>query len=130
MSTGADIAAARIIGADYVYMGTRFLIADEGSASETYKEMLIKSTIEDIVYTDAITGVKANFLLPSLQANHIDLSLLGQRTLDSPKLSDPKAWKHIFSAGHGIATIQERQSIREIIEQLKTEYDQARSLSE
>lgn len=127
ISTGADIAAARIIGADYAYMGTRFLIADEGSASETYKEMLIESTIEDIIYTDAITGVKANFLLPSLQANGIDLAQLGQNTLDSSKLSDPKAWKHIFSAGHGVATIQKRQTIREILEQLKTEYDQALS---
>ncbi|WP_309118173.1 nitronate monooxygenase [Paenibacillus sp.] len=126
ISTGADIAAARVAGADYAYMGTRFLAADEGSASDAYKEMVIQSSIEDIVYTDAITGVHANFLLPSLRASRIDIARRDRGNADSPRMTEHKAWKTIFSAGQGVAAVRERQSVRDIVAQLESEYEEAR----
>ncbi|MFF5996140.1 nitronate monooxygenase [Lysinibacillus sp. KU-BSD001] len=124
ISTGADIAAARAIGADYAYMGTRFIVAEEGNAPDTYKEMIINSSSEDIVYTDAISGVNANFLIPSLTASGINVSELtsGKGKMD---FDDHKAWRDIFSAGQGVAAISECQSIAQIVSQLKAEYEEA-----
>ncbi|TLS52713.1 nitronate monooxygenase [Paenibacillus antri] len=126
VSTGADIAAARVVGADYVYMGTRFLAADEGSASDAFKEMVMQSSIEDIVYTDAVTGVHANFLLPSLQASNIDIAAPGRGKADMAGMTEHKAWKAIFSAGQGVGAVRERQSVRDIVAQLTREYEEAR----
>lgn len=124
LSSGADIAAARAIGADYAYMGTRFIVAEEGNASDAYKDMIINSSSEDIIYTDAISGVNANFLIPSLTASGINVTDLtsGKGKMD---FDNHKAWRDIFSAGQGVAAITERQTVAKIIEQLKVEYEEA-----
>ena len=72
ISTGRDILAARILGADLVYMGTRFLASKESLASSEYRKILFESTTEDIIYTDVFSGVNANYLIPSLQRVGID----------------------------------------------------------
>ncbi|MFT3998189.1 MAG: nitronate monooxygenase, partial [Asticcacaulis sp.] len=80
LSTGSDIAAAVMMGADFAYMGTRFIATQEAMASEGYKAMLTQSSAKDIVYTPAISGVPASFLLPSLEEHGITKDMLRDMT--------------------------------------------------
>lgn len=126
LSTGADIAAARLMGVDYAYMGTRFIAAEESDAQEEYKQMVIESTIEDILYTDSFSGVHANVLIPSLLKEGIDpATLKPKEEVDLSHLVDVKAWRDIWSAGHGVTTVTKRETTREIVETLHREYEES-----
>jgi nitronate monooxygenase len=104
MSTGRDIAAARAMGADMAYVGTRFIATQESLASPAYKEMLVDSAMADIVYTPNLSGVGANFLRPSIRAAGLDPDdLPAHGDIDLSK--EAKTWKNIWSAGHGVGTI-------------------------
>src|SRR5690606_30291178 len=93
LSTGADVAAAKMMGADYAYMGTRFLAAEESNAPEDYKQMVIDSSIEDILYTDSFSGVPVNVLIPSLIKQGIDpKTLKPKEEIDLSHLVNAKAW--------------------------------------
>lgn len=123
LSSGKDIAAARLMGADYAYMGTRFLAAEESSASEDYKQMVIDSTIEDVLYTDSFSGVPVNVLIPSLIRQGIDPAALQRKSeVDLSHLVNAKAWRDIWSAGHGVTTVTKRETTKEIVETLIAEY--------
>lgn len=125
LSTGADVAAAKLMGADYAYMGTRFLAAEESSAPEDYKQMVIDSTIEDILYTDSFSGVPVNVLVPSLIKQGIDpKTLKPKEEIDLSHLVNAKAWRDIWSAGHGVTTITKRETTKEIVETLIAEYEE------
>ncbi|MGN4124611.1 NAD(P)H-dependent flavin oxidoreductase [Lysinibacillus sphaericus] len=127
ISSGADVLAAQIIGADYAYMGTRFLACDDGNAPEDYKNMVISSKTDDILYTDAFSGVHVNVLIPSLLKEGIDPSTLKPREdNDLTHLVNAKAWRDIWSAGHGVTNIERRESVREIITTLQEEYETAK----
>ncbi|OZS78129.1 NAD(P)H-dependent flavin oxidoreductase [Chryseomicrobium aureum] len=127
ISTGQDILAAQVLGADLVYMGTRFIATQESIAFPEYKEMLTKSTTEDILYTDAFSGVHANYLIPSLKNNHIDPSTLKKKeSVDLGHMIDPKAWRDIWSAGHGVTVVKETQPVSTLIQTLKGEYMKAK----
>ena len=127
ISTGEDILAARILGADLVYMGTRFIATQESSASEEYRQMLIESTLEDLIYTDAISGIKGNYLLPSLQKAGFDVENLMKKDSIDLSFSDSKAkaWKDIWSAGQGLGSIKKISTIKEVVEDLKAEYQKS-----
>lgn len=126
ISSGQDIAAAQLIGADYAYIGTRFMTAAESNTSEELKDMLITSEIEDVLYTDAFSGVHANYLIPSIVQAGIDpKTLTSKGKLDFSGMTDAKAWKDIWSAGQGIGNVTKRQTIAEIAQQLQQEYDEA-----
>ncbi|RZT21346.1 NAD(P)H-dependent flavin oxidoreductase [Fictibacillus sp. BK138] len=126
ISTGEEIMAAKILGADLVYMGTRFIATEESSASEEYQQMLVDSTLEDLIYTDAISGINGNYLLPSLQKAGMDIENLKKKEVDlSFSESKAKAWKDIWSAGQGVGSIKKISTIKEVIEELKTEYKNA-----
>jgi nitronate monooxygenase len=127
ISTGEEILAAKILGADLVYMGTRFIATKESSASEEYRQMLIESTLEDLIYTDAISGIKGNYLLPSLKKAGYDVeNMLKKDSVDlSFSESKAKAWKDIWSAGQGVGNIKKISTIKEVVEELKTEYKYA-----
>ena len=125
ISTGRDILAARILGADLVYMGTRFLASKESLASSEYRKILFESTTEDIMYTDVFSGVNANYLIPSLQRVGIDPKQLPTKEFFyESKAADIalKAWKDIWSAGHGVGAIKKEETVAEIIDTLKREY--------
>jgi nitronate monooxygenase len=124
MSTGKDIAAAKLMGADYAYIGTRFLAAEESNAEDEYKQMVIDASTNDILYTNAFSGVHANLLIPSLIKQGIDpTSLKAREDVDLSHLVDVKAWRDIWSAGHGVTTVEKRETMKEIIEQLTEEYE-------
>lgn len=125
ISTGTDVAAAKLMGADYVYMGTRFLAAEESSAQEAYKQMVIDSTITDVIYTNSFSGLHANFLIPSLIKEGIDPETLKPREdIDLSHLVNVKAWRDLWSAGQGVTTVKKRETTKEIIGVLKEEYEE------
>ncbi|MFC4713255.1 NAD(P)H-dependent flavin oxidoreductase [Planococcus dechangensis] len=123
LSSGADVAASRLMGADYAYMGTRFLAVEESSAPEEYKQMVIDSSIEDVLYTDSFSGVPVNVLIPSLEKQGIDPKTLKPRKdIDLSHLVNAKAWRDIWSAGHGVTTVTKRETVKEVVDQLEREY--------
>lgn len=129
ISTGNEILAAQLVGADFAYMGTRFIATKECLAQDDYKQMVINSGISDVIYTDGVSGVNANFLLKSIENARIDLT--EKKEEDFSKLSgeNAKAWKDIWSAGHGVTEINSVLSVSDLVEQLKTEYKSALNFS-
>ena len=116
------------MGADLAYMGTRFINVEESRADESYQNMIIDSGASDIVYTAAISGVAANFLRSSLEAMGITEELWNHKAkidfgseLDAAK-AEAKAWKTIWSAGQGVATISDVPTTAELIERTKDEF--------
>lgn len=131
ISTGRDVAAAIAMGADLAYMGTRFIATHEASAQPEYKQMLVDAHSEDIIYTPAVSGIPANFMRQSLEANGFDLNALTDAaSVDFGKKltvgDDVKAWKTVWSAGHGVGAIVDEPSVHELVERLVTEFEQAR----
>ncbi|MDQ0269767.1 NAD(P)H-dependent flavin oxidoreductase [Cytobacillus purgationiresistens] len=127
ISKGEDILAAEILGADIAYMGTRFITAKESLAQNEYKQMIIDSGIDDIIYTDAFSGVNANYLIPSIINSGLDPANLVKKEINFGELNNKvKAWRDVWGAGQGIGSIHEVQSIEEITAELKQQYNQAR----
>ncbi|MBL8628550.1 MAG: nitronate monooxygenase [Rhodospirillaceae bacterium] len=129
---GAGVRAAEVLGADFGYMGTRFIATEESLASDHYRDMLAKSTEEDIVLTPHFTGVPANYLKASITNMGLDPSQLtaGERNFDSAGLSNQKvkAWRDIWSAGHGVRAIKKTVSVADLVADLKRGYDAARKV--
>lgn len=127
IGAGKHIKAAQILGADYAYMGTRFIATKESQAQEDYKKMLVEAEATDIIHTPAVSGVPANFMRQSLVKNgYEDTKKKGEVDFgDKLTLDDEaKAWKDVWSAGHGVSQIHEVPSVKELVERLKTEYEQ------
>lgn len=127
MMTGEMLRAAQVMGADLAYMGTRFIAAQESAADPRYKQMLIDCTFRDIVLTDAITGAPANKLRPSLIAAGLDPDNLPVKSAFDLHYAEkqPKAWKDIWSAGHGVAAVHAVEDTSTIVGRLKREYARA-----
>src|SRR5258708_25092777 len=110
MSSGADVLATRALGADLAYLGTRFIATDEGNAPPEYKQMLIDSAAEDIVYTSLFSGVNGNYLRGSVERAGLDPEHLPEA--DKTKMNfgtggntAAKAWRGIWSAGQSVTGI-------------------------
>jgi nitronate monooxygenase len=117
------IRAALELGADFAYMGTRFIAAPESQVSDENRAMLIRTRMEDIVTTRAVTGIASNWMRESLElAGFTPESLEEKKKIDFSNLQDVKAWKHIWGAGHAIGTTQSVQTIAEIVEELVSEF--------
>jgi nitronate monooxygenase len=112
ISTGRQIAASLALGAELVYMGTRFIASTECGAVDAYKQAVVDCGPEDIVYTDKVSGVHANFIASTVP---------GLRP-DAEDASDMKRWKDIWSAGQGVAEINEVQPIEQIVESMVREF--------
>lgn len=126
MTTGADILAAEAMGADFAYMGTRFICTQESSADPAYKQMVIDAKASDIIYTSAVSGVPANFLKPSLEAAGFDIEKLKKDGGTSAKLKpitdEASAWKTIWSAGQGAVNIDDVPTVKDLTDRLKQEH--------
>jgi nitronate monooxygenase len=121
ISTGRQIAAARLMGADLAYLGTRFIATREAMVDPRYKEMVVGAAAADIVCTPNISGAPASFLRPSIVANGLDpenLPPVGELDVNR----DRKAWKTIWSAGHGIGAINDVPPAASLCERLLAEY--------
>jgi nitronate monooxygenase len=125
LSTGRDVAAARMMGCDFAYMGTRFIATTESEAQAHYKEMIVESGSMDITYTPAVSGIPANFLTPSLVENGIDPKSLPEHKLDMGE--EAKAWKTVWSAGQGSGAVHDVLPVADLVARLRAEYADAAS---
>ncbi|HEY2421147.1 MAG TPA: nitronate monooxygenase, partial [Neobacillus sp.] len=129
ISTGKGILAAQAAGADLAYMGTRFIVATESMAQDAYRVMLVEATQEDIILTDAFSGVNANMLKPSIINAGLDPNQLVKKEKvefdNMQKGTKAKAWRDIWSAGHGVGAIDKIETSAAIIDRLEAEYNEA-----
>lgn len=125
IADGAAVRAAEVMGADLAYLGTRFIATRESAAADAYKRMVVDCRAQDVVYTDAVSGTNANFMWPSLERAGYDRAALsvaaGKGRLHALS-SEAKAWRDVWSAGHGVATIHDVPSVAELVERLAAEY--------
>lgn len=129
ISTGGAVLAAQAMGADFAYIGSAFIATEEARAAEAYKQAIVDSDSDDIVYSNLFTGVHGNYLAPSIRNAGLDPEKL--------PISDPtamnfagdktKAWKDIWGCGQGIGAITKIQSAADYVAQLKREYASARA---
>ena len=137
ISTGKDILASQVLGADYAYMGTRFIATEEASASDEYKKMVVDSKANDVIYTPEFTGVNATFLRGSIEKVGINPNNVSGPSYKRPnkiwlfykhwKMKKVKKWKDLWSAGQGVTSINKVQSVEKCVEQLYEEYHQAKN---
>lgn len=130
IATGGSIAAAQAMGADLAYIGTRFIASKEANAAQGYKDEIIESSGEDIVYSPLFTGVHGNYLRGSIEKAGLDPDNLPTADKSSMNFgsggnTDAKAWKDIWGAGQGVGSIHDAPSVAEIVDQLKAEYNEA-----
>ncbi len=125
INDGYGIRAAEVLGADFSYMGTRFIGTEEAQVPEDYKRMLVESTIKDVIYSDYFTGVHANYLRGSLENLGIDVKKMQGKEKVDLDLGNTNAWKDVWSAGHGVAGIHNILPMEQLVQQLLAEYRQA-----
>src|SRR5258706_100203 len=133
IGNGRAIRAARLLGADFAYIGSAFIATLEANAVEGYKQMITASTAEDIVYSNLFTGVHGNYLKPSIVAAGMDPENLPES--DASKMSfgtdasgeraKPKAWKEIWGSGQGVGSVGKILPAAELIARFRKEYAEA-----
>ena len=130
INDGFQVRAAEALGADLAYVGTRFVASEESGASEAYKEMLLRSEVRDLVYTDRLSGIGCNFLKPSLDRWGIDPAKLPPKKPDLSSLVDTEArlWRDIWTAGHGVGGITSIRKVADIVEDMAAGYRSACAL--
>jgi len=131
MSSGSDVLAAQAIGADLAYMGTRFIATEEANAVPGYKEMLVESKAQDIVYSSLFTGVHGSYLKSSIRNAGMDPDNLPEgdkAAMDFGKAdkSEAKVWKDIWGAGQGVGDIDEIIPVEDLVMRMEREYIAAR----
>ncbi len=128
IATGDAILAAQAMGADFAYIGSAFIATHEARAADAYKQAIVDSNSDDIVYSNLFTGVHGNYLAPSIRAAGLDPENLPES--DPSKMNfggdAKKAWKDIWGCGQGIGAIQSVQSTAELVAQFKAQYQAAR----
>jgi nitronate monooxygenase len=133
MGNGRAIRAARVLGADFAYIGSAFIATSEANAPENYKGMIASSSADDIVYSNLFTGVHGNYLKPSIVAAGMDPdnlpvsdpSKMNFGTDASGERNKPKAWKEIWGSGQGIGSIDKVQPVADLVARFKAEYEAA-----
>ena len=130
ISTGGDVLAARAAGADLAYMGTRFIATEEAEAPPDFKDMIVRATSDDVVYTPCFSVVNGNFLRESIRRAGLDPDHLGDakgRSLEISKESGSRAWRDVWSAGHGVGTIDDIPTVAGLVDRLEREFEDARA---
>ena len=130
IASGGAVLAAQAMGADFAYIGSAFIATEEARAVDGYKQMIIDSTSDDIVYSNLFTGVHGNYLKGSIVAAGLDpdnLALGDASTMDFAGAASKKAWKDIWGCGQGIGHIRQVVPAEVLIERLAAEYRAARA---
>ncbi|MGF6904747.1 NAD(P)H-dependent flavin oxidoreductase [Paraburkholderia sp. GAS348] len=125
VSTGAHTRAAQQIGADFGVLGTRFIAAEESMAQPAYRDMLVDSNMEDLVASKAVSGVLANWLRPTLERAGlaaVEVSEAKKIDFSGDISTAPKAWKDVWSAGHGVGAVTAVEPLSKIVDRLAQEY--------
>jgi nitronate monooxygenase len=132
IATGDAVLAAQAMGADLGYIGSAFIATTEARASDDYKQSIVDSRADDIVYSDLFTGVHGNYLKPSVRAAGLDPDNLPKGDVSTMNFasggaSSVKAWKDIWGCGQGISAVKEVVPAAKVVERLKREYAAARA---
>jgi nitronate monooxygenase len=136
VSDGYALWTAHVLDCDLAYMGTKFIATDESLADPAYKQMLVESSMDDVMLTQAFTGLDTNMLRPSIIAAGLDpASLLSRVSAEEAAKNfshealrpGPRRYKDIWSAGHSVSGVARIQNAAELIEQTWQEYQDARS---
>ena len=129
IASGGTVLAAQAMGADFAYIGSAFIATEEARASDAYKQAIVDSNSDDIIYSNLFTGVHGNYLAASIRAAGMDPDKLPES--DASKMNfggdKSKAWKDIWGCGQGIGAVSKVQSTADFVAQLKREYAQARA---
>ena len=129
IASGSAVLAAQAMGADFAYIGSAFIATEEARAVEAYKQAIVGSNSDDIVYSNLFTGIHGNYLAPSIRSAGLDPDHLPDS--DPSKMNfagdATKAWKDIWGCGQGIGAVDKVQSAGDFIAQLKREYMNARA---
>ncbi len=132
VTDGASLAAARVLGCDLAYMGTRFIATRESMVSDAYRQMLVDSTLDDVILTKAFTGLDASMLRPSIVAAGLDPSRLDESVSEArarEKFSrnasseGPRRWTDVWSAGHSVSGVHAVTGAAELIENIIGQYE-------
>ena len=131
IATGDAVLAAQAMGADFAYIGSRWLATKESNVDEAYRQAIVDSSAADIVYTNLFTGVHGNYLKGSIIAAGLDPDNLpaadkSKMNFGSGGGTKAKAWRDIWGAGQGVGLMDEVLSVAEVMEKLKAEYAAAR----
>jgi nitronate monooxygenase len=134
ITDGAGVLAAEAMGADFAYVGTRFIATREANATEAYKQGIVAAQATDVVYTPYFTGVHGNYLRQSIVNAGLDPENLPERDKTSmdfgtgkDKGAGKKPWKDIWGVGQGVGNIEDAPSTAEVVARLRHEYAQARA---
>ena len=142
ISHGASVLSAQAMGADFAYIGTRFIATQEANASQGYKDMIVESSAKDIMYSPTFTGVHGNYLRPSVVNAGLDPEDLpyadkndmnfGSSGKDMDKSiaqgdNQKKAWKDIWGSGQGIGNLHDVPTVMEAVDALVEEYEEAKN---
>lgn len=129
IGTGASLLAAQAMGADLGYIGTPFIATEEANAQQDYKEMIVESGADDIVYSSLFTGVAGNYLKGSVSNAGMDPDNLPQGDVKTMNFGDdrekPKAWKTIWGSGQGIGAVKDVVPTADLVDRLEREYNAA-----
>jgi nitronate monooxygenase len=128
IATGDAILAAQAMGADFAYIGSRWLATKESNVSDAYRDAIVDSAASDIVYTNLFTGVHGNYLKKSIVAAGLDPDNLP--VSDKSKMSfgsgSAKAWRDIWGAGQGVGLMEDVPTVAEMVERLAQQYQAAK----
>ncbi|MGX1309093.1 nitronate monooxygenase [Amorphus suaedae] len=126
IGTGRAVAAAEVMGADFAYIGTRFIPTTESRADEGHQQMIVASTADDLMVTKAFTGARASMLKPSIIAQGLDPAVIATQTarmnFTGLEGAEVKPWKGIWAAGQGIGSIAAIEPTATVVERLEREY--------
>ena len=127
ISTGGSVAGAIGMGADMAYIGTRFIATEEANAVDAYKQEIVESTGEDIVYSSLFTGVHGNYLRGSIEKAGMDPDNLPEADKSTMNFgsggnTDKKAWKDIWGAGQGVGQVKDVPSVASVVDAMESEY--------
>ena len=129
IASGSAILASLAMGADFAYIGSAFIATDEARAAEEYKQCIVDSNSDDIIYSNLFTGVHGNYLAPSVRNAGMDPDNLPES--DPSKMDfggdKSKAWKDIWGCGQGIGAINKVQSTADLVAQFKREFAEAKA---
>jgi nitronate monooxygenase len=128
ISTGRAIKATEILGADFAYLGTRFLACEETLINDAYRQMVWASSMQDLIASRAITGALGNWMRASVEAAGFspeDMTSTAKIDFSQDMHEGSKAWKTVWSAGQGVGSVVHRETIAQVVEQLVRDYDGA-----
>lgn len=131
VSDGQSLAAARVLGCDLAYMGTRFIATAESMASSGYRRMLVEASMDDVLLTSSFTGLQTNMLAPSIRAAGLDPKRLDESMSEAraaeqfgagAKGEGPRRWTDIWSAGHSVSGVTRLQTVRELVDETRAQF--------